>query len=155
MHLRPFNIQDTDLLNAWTGHQDEVFRFSGTSWEYPLTEAFLEAYQGTYPGRTQYILEAEDKAIGFGEIIQGEDNSPRLSRLLIAPAQRGKGYGKALVRALMAKIDHPIVYLFVLEENQVARQCYEAYGFETIENPPFSMSYAGKQYPVLKMQFKR
>lgn len=154
MQLRPFNIEDTHLLNAWTGHQDELFKFSGTSWDYPLTEAFLDAYQGAYPGRTQYILESNDEALGFGEIIEGEDNSPRLSRLLIAPEQRGKGYGKVLVVQLLQTIEATEVYLFVLADNAVARQCYEKCGFEYVDHSPFSMSYKEQKYPVLKMQIK-
>ncbi len=154
MQLRPFNIEDTHLLNAWTGHQDELFKFSGTSWDYPLTEEFLEAYQGAYPGRTQYILESAGQALGFGEMIEDEDNSPRLSRLLIAPEQRGKGCGKELVVQLLQTIQAAAVYLFVLEDNAVARQCYETCGFEYVDHPPFSMRYKDQQYPVIKMQIK-
>ncbi len=155
MILRPFKPDDTELLNAWTGHQDELFRFSGTSWDYPLSEEFLEAYQGAYPGRSQYILETEDQALGFGEIIQGEDNSPRLSRLIIAPELSGKGYGRQLVKQLLQTINDKEVCLFVLEENQVARQCYEACGFRYSDDPSFLMNYGDRQYPVIKMTIKR
>ena len=152
MPLRPFNISDTNLLNEWTGNAYNLFQFSGSFWSYPLSEIELDFYQLAYPNRLLFIYEAEGKAIGFGELIEGEKDAPRLSRLIIAPAYRGQGYGRQMMQAIESKCHAESILLFVLENNTRARRSYENSGYVYVEQEPFSMEFNDEQYPVLKMR---
>ncbi|MFM6983372.1 MAG: GNAT family N-acetyltransferase [Chitinophagaceae bacterium] len=149
--LRAFSIQDTELLNQWAGSQDELFQFSGTTWQYPLSEEMLSQYMAKYPNRYMYLYEVSGSLIGFGELITQEDNSPRLSRLLIAPMYRGQGHGKKLVSELETLCDADHISLFVLENNARARKCYESCGYTYTDYEKFSLEHNQEQHPVLKM----
>lgn len=149
--LQAFSVQDTELLNQWTGSQDALFQFSGTTWQYPLTEEMLSTYMTEHHHRLLYLYMADGIAKGFGELITKEDNSPRLSRLLIAPEYRGQGHGKKMMLELEALCDSDIIHLFVLESNVRARHCYESSGYEYAEYEKFSLEHNEIKFPVLKM----
>ena len=148
--LQAFSFQDTELLNQWTGSQDALFQFSGTTWQYPLTEEMLSTYMTENHYRLLSVADSSDFT-SDGELITKEDNSPRLSRLLIAPEFRGQGHGKKMMLELEALCDSDIIHLFVLESNVSARHCYESSGYEYAEYENFSLEHNEIKHPVLKM----
>jgi ribosomal protein S18 acetylase RimI-like enzyme len=150
--LRAFEISDTHLLNEWTGNAYDLFQFSVPLWSYPLAEIELDVYVSEYPNRQLFIYEAEGKAIGFGELIEGEKDAPRLSRLIIAPAYRGQGHGRQMMQEIESKCEADSILLFVLENNSMARSSYEKSGYEYVDMEPFSMEFNNEPYPVLKMR---
>ena len=65
---------------------------------------------------------------------QGEKRGAWIYDIEIAPAQRGKGYGRALLRALEQLVaDHGVesIGLNVFAGNDVARRLYESSGYKT------------------------
>jgi len=71
--------------------------------------------------------------VGYGELWEDRDlDEAELARLVIAPALRGKGHGRALTRALADEAHRrgfAEVWLRVVPENAAARRAYEAAGF--------------------------
>ena len=64
---------------------------------------------------------------------EGRDGRVWLDRLLIDRRYQGRGYGKAALQTLLARIrreyDRPAVYLSLYAENAVAARLYERFGF--------------------------
>ena len=73
------------------------------------------------------------RLVGYGELWEDRDlEEAELARLVIAPAFRGKGHGRALTRALADEAHRrgfAEIWLRVVPENAVARRAYEAAGF--------------------------
>jgi ribosomal protein S18 acetylase RimI-like enzyme len=71
--------------------------------------------------------------IGYGELWEERElGEAELARLVIAPAFRGAGRGRALTRALADEARRrgfADVWLRVVPENAAARRAYEAAGF--------------------------
>lgn len=73
------------------------------------------------------------RLVGYGELWEDRDlDEAELARLVIAPAVRGVGHGRALTRALADEAHRrgfAEVWLRVVPENDAARRAYEAAGF--------------------------
>jgi ribosomal protein S18 acetylase RimI-like enzyme len=71
--------------------------------------------------------------VGYGELWEDRDlDEAELARLIVAPALRGRGHGRALTRALADEAHRrgfADVWLRVVPENDAARRGYEAAGF--------------------------
>ena len=72
--------------------------------------------------------------VAFGQILRKEGNRAHLARLIVAPAVRGQGYGRALCLRLMqrARQDPAPLESFSLNvypENAVALTLYRSLGF--------------------------
>ncbi|MCC6818971.1 MAG: GNAT family N-acetyltransferase [Bacteroidia bacterium] len=153
--LRKFTENDCHLLETWANSPYELFTFSGDTWKFPLDKTAVLSYIQQYPDRYHYIYELNGIAIGFGELILHDTETPRLSRLIISQDYREKGHGKIFISKLIEKCQELLqlksIYLYVLESNSIARKCYEKCNFEYLENENFSLSYNGQLYPILKM----
>jgi RimJ/RimL family protein N-acetyltransferase len=80
-----------------------------------------------------FSLLADGRLVGYGELWEDRDlDEAELARLVIAPALRGQGHGRALTRLLADEAlrrGFREVWLRVLPENAPARRAYEAAGF--------------------------
>ncbi len=153
--LRPFTIDDAKHLTSWVRNAEELFQFSGPTWSFPLEQKVLEDYLNKHNTRYLFIFEHDSIPYGFGELITNEDNSPRLSRLIISPEYRGKGLGAQMIAEIEEKciqLTHSNdISLFVLSNNDHAIKCYKNCGFDFVEYQTFSLTFEGIEYPVLKM----
>lgn len=80
------------------------------------------------------MLEADAAAVAYGEIWEDpEEDEAELARLIVDPARRGAGLGRALARALTAearRLGWSDVWLRVHPGNEPALRAYAAAGFE-------------------------
>lgn len=77
---------------------------------------------GNIIGTSSYGQSRLDSMNGYGEIIS----------IYLLPEYCGKGYGKQLLQAAVAALadmGYADIFLWVLEENSVARRFYERFGF--------------------------
>jgi RimJ/RimL family protein N-acetyltransferase len=138
--LRPFTQSDFPLLSSWVNSEELLHQFSATTFPYPLNYTDMEWYMAANPDRQFYMISNELYGdFGFGEIIPQYANVPRLGRLLIGnPDLRGKGLGKQLLQQLIAeckrKFASTAVELYVLIDNYPAIKCYQAAGFQFLDN---------------------
>ena len=157
MFLKKYNDTDFEILNNWVTDPDTLFLFSGSAWQYPLSFDQLKKFYLSNPLRHPYLAFSDDNIpIAFGEIITGDDHSPRLGRLLIGNTEnRGKGLGKQFIQLLIEeskKLFNPdLMYLFVLEDNFSAIRCYEKIGFIFDSEIRITESYNGVQKSILLM----
>jgi putative acetyltransferase len=91
-----------------------------------------------------YVCE-DDGIIGYGALAGSE-----IRALFILPGGRGKGIGKRLLTYLLSIIDGPAV-LHVAKSNSPAKNLYEKFGFEVVEE--FETTYNGA--PVLANKMVR
>lgn len=156
--LRDFTPKDTRYLIQWANTPEELFRFSGETWSYPLNSKEILEYIHAHQERYQFIFEQDEIAIGFGELILHDTDTPRLSRLIINKANRGRGLGKQMIQELVnkSKCILPLeeIYLFVLQDNKKALHCYEACGFKILDNETYSLNFNNTLHPILKMKKK-
>lgn len=72
-------------------------------------------------------------AVGYGEVWEDdEENEAEIARLIVDPAVRGRGIGRALVSELLAAArgrGWDDVWLRVVPENEPALRAYAAAGF--------------------------
>ncbi len=90
------------------------------------------------PGNHYYLLVDGEITRGYGMLRTfGKYPIPTLG-CIIWPEHRNKGYGKALVNALLVKareLGYPSVRLRVHPENVIARHVYDRCGFKAV--PPW------------------
>jgi GNAT superfamily N-acetyltransferase len=111
------------------------------------TRAFVESYQKNWlPAfAAEYALveppaTAEDRLIGIGYhpermLISELEEFPAHLHIDLLPELQGKGYGRRLIRSLLAtlgEMDVPGVHLGVSETNVGARAFYARLGFEPL-----------------------
>lgn len=140
VELETFGRADFDRLIGWVASAEELMRWAGPIFRWPLDRAQLERYLASAEGAdaTRRIWRAVDggEVVGHVElnaIEQRTHRSATLSRVLVRPDRRGRGTGAAMVRRALAVAFGELalhrVDLFVFEGNAPAIACYERLGF--------------------------
>jgi ribosomal-protein-alanine N-acetyltransferase len=131
--LRRATLADVTLALSWTPGDDALRRWSGPLTRCPATlESFWEDINNA--DATTFALESPvDGVVGFGQVRHREQTYGHLARLIVAPQQRGRGFGRALCVALMREAPrlHPIAAysLYVYADNATALGLYRSLGF--------------------------
>lgn len=134
------SVRDPELATTgWTEDQKQAFSDS----QFALQDRHYRAY---YPGALFLVVECEGEPVG--RLYLGTAPGPlRLMDIALLPAWRGRGWGKALVRAVLdwADRERRETLLFV-EANNPAYRLYVREGFvdETIEGVYVRMRRAAK-----------
>jgi RimJ/RimL family protein N-acetyltransferase len=131
--LRPFRPEDDEVLISWVRSPEELFLFAGSSLRWPLTARQLNDVRRAPGARAWTGVDEHDEPVGHAELWRQSDGRARLALVLFAPEQRGRGYGRALLAAILdqaRELDYPGVELAVYSGNDLARQLYASLGFE-------------------------
>lgn len=118
----------------WTGYFNEMIGPEAVAY---MIETFQSKpaimKQIKEQGYTYYLIQPEEKAIGYAGICVKKDKDELfLSKLYLLPSQRGKGYGKQVMQFLedMAKKQQVCkISLTVYHKNKTAIQAYKKMGF--------------------------
>jgi ribosomal-protein-alanine N-acetyltransferase len=73
--------------------------------------------------------------VGYLLAVPG-DEGVHVAELVVDPGHRREGRASALLRALFERAGDRAVTIAVAPENEAARACYEAVGFEVRERNP-------------------
>ncbi len=139
----------------WNKNQDELARFAGHSFRYPLS---LEQI-GDFPAKvnaTAFALESEDGLhLANGDFVVDHENKEiRLCRLIVHCDYRGQGYGRLLVEGICSKAKETQlnyrISLNVLDDNVAAIALYSKCGFH-MSDQTFSFEVDGIVYRGHKM----
>jgi ribosomal protein S18 acetylase RimI-like enzyme len=140
VELRPATPDDRDLLlSLYAGTRDE--ELAPVPWTDDEKAAFVAmqydsqdaAYRGAYPRGDFLVVECDGLPAGrlyFAELAA----ELRLIDVILAPPQRGRGIGTALMNSLIARadaVDKPVT--LHVEPWNPAKNLYERLGFETVE----------------------
>jgi ribosomal protein S18 acetylase RimI-like enzyme len=132
--LRDFTPADDEALIAWAATAEALTLFAGATLAFPLTAAQLQALRDTphLHAWTAYVVPDADVPVGHAEVLRTGPDSGRLARIVLDPARRGTGLGRALVAAA---IEHAealglrALDLRVYDGNDAAIGTYLALGF--------------------------
>ncbi|HHQ4566995.1 N-acetyltransferase [Aeromonas hydrophila] len=121
MQIRPFTPADTEaVLTIWLEASLQAHHFIEPAyWNAnlaPMREIYL-------PAADSQLLCLGEQVLGFYSLHEGT-----LAALFVAPAQQGKGLGKALLEH--AKRQLPTLRLQVYQQNRAAYDFYRAQGFQ-------------------------
>jgi ribosomal protein S18 acetylase RimI-like enzyme len=135
LELRPFVAADDAALLRWIGSAQELERFGGPSLRWPLSGDQLEAIRRTdgVSAWTAHLPGHPDEPVGHVEFVATGPRSGRLARVLVDPAQRGRGLGRALVAAAIERAERGgslALNLKVFADNEPAVRIYTALGFK-------------------------
>jgi ribosomal protein S18 acetylase RimI-like enzyme len=133
VELRQVTPEDDDAVAGWFDDAAAVQRFAGPTLDWPLTAQQLRAVRADTHARTAW---AKGRRIGRGELVDIGDGGLRLARFAVAPGERGRGLGTALLRGLLDEaraLGATRVELNVLADNEVAQRLYRSAGFEPVE----------------------
>ncbi|MEE8637755.1 MAG: ribosomal protein S18-alanine N-acetyltransferase [Candidatus Margulisiibacteriota bacterium] len=102
----------------------DVVEIEDVSFSVPKKDSIFRHDQNKY-----LVAEENGKIIGYigTEEISGETH---IINMAVAPGERGKGYGKRLIEAVLD--DENVFFLEVRASNNAARKLYEKYGFEKV-----------------------
>lgn len=141
--LRRATSADAAVALSWSPTMDILHHWAGATARWPATpETFWEDINNA--DATSFALVAADaQMVGFGQVRHREQKYGHLARLVIAPGQRGQGFGRLLCTSLMREAPklYPIIAysLFVYDDNPPAIALYASLGFVrqgTHENYP-------------------
>ncbi len=136
--LRESLRSDLTTVASWIRSERECRFWTSTCVAYPIDLATLpdDIAFAEYESWTAVVGE---RPIAFGQLVSKEDGRLHLSRLIVAPELRGRGFGRFLTRTLLDKAQsrYPrAVSLGVHPENEPALRLYRSLGFIPMERPP-------------------
>lgn len=142
LRLRPACPGDLDHLLRWVDSLPALVQWAGPQlFRYPVTPQQFAAYLATAQGRSPAseimtgVDAAVDVPVAHGELgmINREQETASLCRILTDPVERGRGVGRALVHALLVRGFDELhlrrIDLRVYTHNVPAIRCYESEGF--------------------------
>ena len=142
--LEPFTPADFSQLIDWIDSAQLLSEWSGAMFSYPLTPRALEWYiegANDFANPEVFIYKVVEAGTGaaVGHISLGgiseSNRSGRITRVLVAPGVRGKGYCAGMIRAVLeigfTKLHLHRIELGVYSFNHGAIRCYRQCGFQT------------------------
>lgn len=155
--LRPARPADADEMAPWFVDLTDLATWGGPQVSFPLTAEQMAAWiaEGANPTpRLCFTLvDADDRPTGHVQILHDPvERWGRIGRFGIAPALRGKGFGRALLEYAMRyaftdlAVEHLV--LAVVISNERARRLYLSCGFREEGRGPGKWTVAGKPYEM-------
>ncbi len=156
LELKPWSDALFAELVSWISGPEELLRFAGIEFSWPLEIGQFKTHFGNFPDREWYFGYDKDLPVAFGEIIPQEGNIPRLGRLIVNPTIRNQGIGRRLIKALeercYERFNCPAIELFVITDNFQAIHCYRNYGFEILEGADVTVTHHNFTFTCHKMR---
>ena len=135
LQLRPYTPTDATTILSWCTDEIGFYQWTaGVLGAYPLSEAQFNAVTALMP----FTAVDERGIAGFFTLRKprGTADELRFGFVIVAPALRGRGYGKAMLRLglhyVFERYGAQRVSLGVFENNPAAYRCYKAAGFSEV-----------------------
>lgn len=137
MELRSSTESDLEAVIAWIGNANDCLTWAGPDVIFPIIPNALKNQIG-YTADNSFCLLDETSRVAFGQLIQKGENHYHLARIIVAPADRGQGYGRKICEYLIKMAhDHGsrLLTLNVYRDNQKAVRLYRHIGFNPAPPP--------------------
>jgi RimJ/RimL family protein N-acetyltransferase len=162
--LHPFGRDDFSRLISWLPTEADLIEWCAAFFQYPLTDAQLERYlESTKQPNNRVVFTARSngvEAVGHIEISHIWPHlSSRMSRVLVAPSQRRRGFASSMVaQALSISFDQYFVDrvdVGVAAANSAAIGCYAKLGFGPVGKWPNAIVAGSSVLDVIWMTVTR
>jgi RimJ/RimL family protein N-acetyltransferase len=164
IELRPSVVEDLPHLLKWVSSEEEMRVWSGPGFLWPLSTNQLRAYFEESRSGQRLLWSAD--AIKDGALVghaslalKAEGAVGRLGRVLVDPARRGEGLGRALVTSAVtagfAQTRIDTLTLGVYRHNTAAHQLYESIGFLATQTPIAATTIGDRSWDSIEMQLPR
>jgi ribosomal protein S18 acetylase RimI-like enzyme len=137
LRLREPREAEGAALASWFASPEELRRFAGPAARWPLDQEQIHRWHAD-PAIHAWSAEARDipgVLQGYVHVVRAEADVGRLARVAIAPAARGRGWGRELVGAAIdraAELGFRRLTLKVYVDNEPARRLYRSVGFSEL-----------------------
>lgn len=109
----------------------------------------------TDPSRTLWFAEEDGRLIGMaGAYPEQDPANVNVTSMYVAPSERGKGIGRALLAAVVGEQTGKEVRLCVNGDQTAAARLYKAFGFVTLAETPLQRAH-GKSNVQLYMRLPK
>jgi [ribosomal protein S18]-alanine N-acetyltransferase len=129
--LAPFEDEHADVVLSWIGSADELEAWASRR-DFPLRPETLRDWHRD-PDVHPHVLLAGGVLCAYGEVWEDRaEDEAELARIVVDPAQRGRGLGRELVRRLTAEAEamgFRSVWMRVVPWNKTALASYAGAGF--------------------------
>lgn len=153
MELSAFDVRHAGEVASWATTAAEALAWC--SHEGHPVPAEVVGRWTTEPGCSAFVAVHDSKLVGYGELWVDEPcEEVELARLIVAPAERGRGFGLALTKALLvrARATSANIFLRVRPENRRAQSVYLRAGFRPVPEAQQEEWNAGQPVQYLWMQ---
>ncbi|MBZ5487168.1 GNAT family N-acetyltransferase [Halomonas aquamarina] len=134
MTLRLAAPADLETVLSWLTTEHAFRMWAGPALRYPATPESAWSDLDASEQNARVLLNATGDMAAFGQLLRREGGVIHLARLVVDPALRGQGMGRALCTALMeegaSKQQVKAFTLKVFESNVPAFHLYQSLGFE-------------------------
>ena len=162
IELRAFEPADAPKVVSWIDSAEALVMWSGNSgFTWPFEPGRLVAFYASDPSRRAHLaIDGDGVPVGhFMLRSEPSGRSVRLGMVLVSPAARGHGYGRAMLEAALetAFADPAIdeVSLGVYARNTGATRLYERLGFRHGRVEPEATQVAGEWWASITMNAQR
>lgn len=129
--LVPFDRADAATVLSWATTPQEREAWASITDPDPADSVFDRWH--AEPGVRPFGFLEADRLVAYGEIWEDlEEHEAELARLIVDPAVRGRGIGRALVRLLAdraSELGYGAIWARVVASNTAAMKAYSAAGF--------------------------
>jgi len=149
-----------DELSAWFPDAKSALYWGGPEIRVPLQRDQLVSLIEE-AGTLSFAALRDERLVGFCQLrgFDPEGRTIRAARIAVAPAERGRGTGGAMVallcREAFARFDVDRVELFVVADNLPAIRCYSRIGFVNLGLQERHLPGPDGEYPLYKMALSR
>jgi ribosomal protein S18 acetylase RimI-like enzyme len=149
--LRNANIADLSTVASWVSSQRDCDLWTGGRITFPIDMITLATSIG-FNEQHAYVWVADEKPVGFGQILMKPTGRVHLATIIVDPTVRGRGYGKQLAEALLAQASErgTRISLNVDAQNTAALALYRNLGFADATRPADQAEFPGVRYMEVK-----
>lgn len=170
LRLRPYKPCDADVLTRWLPDETALRKWSSDRYgPFPITAAdinhkYLDCNGDCAEPDNFYPMTAWDETGVVGHLIlrfpDAEKKTLRLGFVIVDPARRDQGYGKAMLRLAIRFgfefLGAERITLGVFENNPAAYYCYRAVGFRDVPlAEPEYVAIGNEQWNCLELALDR
>jgi ribosomal protein S18 acetylase RimI-like enzyme len=134
LRLHPFSADSAHVVSGWAQTNEEVLMWCGLP-AAPVSAEQIHAWADE-DWVQPFGLYSNERLVAYGELwVDDDEAGVELARLIVDPAERGRGLGRRLASGLadLARSRYPLVFLRVHPDNIAAQRCYARTGFEPVE----------------------
>lgn len=135
--LRDPVATDYSVLASWIPDATACARWAGASFQFPFVPAELPALLHLKQEHSYSMVAANDALRAFGQFSVKDGRTAHLGRIIVAPAERGRGMGRILLELLIREARRSVapefITLRVYRDNAPARTLYAGLGFTEVE----------------------